>query len=188
MLGPLTTYVKLWVVHAPGIPGTIPLPPTSKETASYRSRHASRHVHHARAVVHVGIANPWWQGKCYRNSRRKRSPQFCVFGKRPIIAIRFAIQHIHRSVWLAESCSAPALWCYERDVSHQNMMYCRSYKCDLPCLRKKIRHQNAMWMSVNFSHKYLFLHKARVGPLNSTLTKTYFNYQTIHLFRQNKNT
>ena len=35
-----------------------PLPPTSKETASWRSRHASRHVRHARAVMHVGIANP----------------------------------------------------------------------------------------------------------------------------------
>ena len=29
-----------------------------KETASKRSRHASRHVRHARAVLHVGIPNP----------------------------------------------------------------------------------------------------------------------------------
>ena len=32
-------------------------PPISKETASYRSRHASRHVRQARAVMHVGIDN-----------------------------------------------------------------------------------------------------------------------------------
>ena len=32
--GPLTGYVKLWVVHAPGMPGTFHPPPTSKETAS----------------------------------------------------------------------------------------------------------------------------------------------------------
>ena len=32
--GPLTRYVKLRVVHAPGMPGTFSPPPTSKETAS----------------------------------------------------------------------------------------------------------------------------------------------------------
>ena len=30
--GPLTRYVKLWVAHAPGMPGTFFPPPTSKET------------------------------------------------------------------------------------------------------------------------------------------------------------
>ena len=39
--------------------------PTSKETACYRSRHASRHVCDARAVMHVGIANPRWPGKSF---------------------------------------------------------------------------------------------------------------------------
>ena len=53
--GLLTRYVKLRVVHAPGMPGTFSPPPTSKETASWRSRHASRHMRHARAVIHVGI-------------------------------------------------------------------------------------------------------------------------------------
>ena len=58
--GPLTRYVKLRVAHAPGMPGTFSPPPTSKETASLRSRHASRHVRDARAMMHVGIANPRW--------------------------------------------------------------------------------------------------------------------------------
>ena len=44
--GPLTRYVKLRIAHAPGMPGTFPPPQTSKETASLRSRHASRHVRH----------------------------------------------------------------------------------------------------------------------------------------------
>ena len=35
---------SLRVAHAPGMPGTFSPPPTSKEIASYRSRHASRHV------------------------------------------------------------------------------------------------------------------------------------------------
>ena len=39
--GPLTRYVKLRVAHAPGMPGMFSPPPTSKETASKRSRRAS---------------------------------------------------------------------------------------------------------------------------------------------------
>ena len=82
--GPLARYVKLRIVHALGMPGMISPPPTSKETASKRSRYASRHVHNARAVMHVGIANPRWRGKRSRHSRRMRNPQFYVFGKRPM--------------------------------------------------------------------------------------------------------
>ena len=79
--GPLTRYVKFWVAHAPGMPGTFSTPPTSKETASLRSRHASRHVRDARAVMHVGIANTRWRGRCSRHSRRMRNLQFYVSGK-----------------------------------------------------------------------------------------------------------
>ena len=32
--GPLTRYVRLWIVHAPEMPGTFSPPPTSKKTAS----------------------------------------------------------------------------------------------------------------------------------------------------------
>ena len=46
--GPLTRYVNLRVVHAPGMPGTFLPPPTSNKTASYRSRHALRHVRESR--------------------------------------------------------------------------------------------------------------------------------------------
>ena len=51
--GPLTKYLKLQVAHAPGMPGTFSPP------------HASRHVRHARDVMHVGIDNSRWRGKCY---------------------------------------------------------------------------------------------------------------------------
>ena len=60
--GSLARYVKMLVAHAPGMPGTFSTPPTSKETSNWRSRHASRHVRHARAVMHVGITNQWWRG------------------------------------------------------------------------------------------------------------------------------
>ena len=61
--GPIARYVKLRPAYAPGKHGTFSPPPTSKETASKRSLHASQHVREARAVMHVGIANPRWAGK-----------------------------------------------------------------------------------------------------------------------------
>ena len=39
----------------------------------------------ARAVMHVGIANPRWWGKRSRHSRRMRNQQFYVSGKRPMM-------------------------------------------------------------------------------------------------------
>ena len=55
-----------------------------KKTATWRSRHASRHVHYAHAVINVGIANSRWRGRHYRDSRRMRNPQFYISGKRPM--------------------------------------------------------------------------------------------------------
>ena len=69
------------------MPGTFSPSSTSKETASCRSRHASWHVLDARAVMHVGIAKVRWRGKRPRYSRRMRSPQFYVPGKRPIATL-----------------------------------------------------------------------------------------------------
>ena len=46
---------KLRVAHVPGMPGTFP-----PAIAGWRSRHASRHVRDARAVMHAGIANYWF--------------------------------------------------------------------------------------------------------------------------------
>ena len=82
--GPLTRYVKLRIAHAPGMPATFSPPSTSKENDSKRSRHAFRHMRHARAVMHVGITNPRWRGKRSRHSRRMRNPQFYVSDKRPM--------------------------------------------------------------------------------------------------------
>ena len=82
--GPLTRYVKLRVAYAPGMPGTFSPPPTSKETTCELSRHASRHVRHARAVMHIGIANPRWRGKRSRHCRCMRNTQFYGSGKRPM--------------------------------------------------------------------------------------------------------
>ena len=86
--GSLTRYARSRVAHAPGMPGTFSPPPTSKETASLRSWHASRHVRLARAVMHAGIANLRWRGKRSRQSRFMRKPQFYVSGKKPMAKYR----------------------------------------------------------------------------------------------------
>ena len=70
----LSRYLNLRNERAPGIAGSFSPPPTSKETASQRSLHASRHVRHAHVVMHVVIANPLWWGKRSRVSRRIRNP------------------------------------------------------------------------------------------------------------------
>ena len=72
------------VAHGPGMPGTFSPPPASMENASLWSRHTSRHVRYARAVMHAGISILWGRGKRSRHSRRMRNPKFYVSGKRPI--------------------------------------------------------------------------------------------------------
>ena len=66
-----------------------PPSPILKEIASYRSRHASRHVRHARAVMHVGIAYPRLRGKCSRHSRRMRISNFTYLVRGPLSGISF---------------------------------------------------------------------------------------------------
>ena len=87
--GPLARYANSRVAHAPGMPGTFSPPPTSKKTASWQSQHATRHVRHARAVMHVGIATPRWRGKRSRHSRRMHNSQFYVSVKRPMDILEF---------------------------------------------------------------------------------------------------
>ena len=47
--GPLARYVKLWVTHAPGMPGTFSTPPQVGDP--------DMHHGNARAVMHAGIVN-----------------------------------------------------------------------------------------------------------------------------------
>ena len=72
--GLLTRYVNFLVAHAPGMPET--------------SQHTSRYVRHARALMHMGIANPLWREKRSRHSRRMRNTQFCVSDNRLMAATK----------------------------------------------------------------------------------------------------
>ena len=65
--GPLIRYLKLWVAHAPGMPGTFPHHRLQRQTAGKRSRYAPRHVRHACAVMQTGIAYPGRRGKRSRH-------------------------------------------------------------------------------------------------------------------------
>ena len=92
--GPLTRYVKLRVVHAPGMPGTISLP----------LRVSNPDMHHDTCVTHVPWCMPesltsdffWsrWRGKRSPNSRRMRNRQFCVSSNRPIAGFLFSQRFI----------------------------------------------------------------------------------------------
>ena len=75
LYGSLTRYVKLWVAHAPGMPGTFSPPPQVNDPG----------MHHGKCLMHV----PWCipgsltsgfllksvTGKRLRHSRRMRNPQ-----------------------------------------------------------------------------------------------------------------
>ena len=77
-LGLSAINVKLLVVHAPVLPGKFFALPIS--IASLRFRHARD----ARAVMHIGIANPQRREKRSRHSRHVHNPQPYASDKRPI--------------------------------------------------------------------------------------------------------
>ena len=60
----------------------------------------------ARAVLHVGIANPRWQGKHSRHSRGMHNPQFHVSGKRPILGMWHK-----KSFGAMVQCTKGNCWC-----------------------------------------------------------------------------
>ena len=96
--GPLARYGKLRVAHAPGMPGTFSPPP----------RFSDPDMHLGTCMTHVAWCMPgsltsgflwsWWRGK---RSRRKRNPQFCVSGKRPMLHRFCGYIHIWHSYFVA---------------------------------------------------------------------------------------
>ena len=88
----LTRYLNVRVAHVPGREGRERFP---RHRPQRKLQVSDPGMHHTRALVHVGIANPWWRGKRYRHSRRMRNPQFYVSGKRPITYI---IANMYRDV------------------------------------------------------------------------------------------
>ena len=76
-------------------------------------------MHHARAVMHVGVANPRRRGKRYRHSRRMGNPQFYISGKRPIprkVKVTLIYQ-TELSLSTSNVLSRVPLWCSQSSLS-----------------------------------------------------------------------
>ena len=92
--GHLDRHEKLWVAHAPGVPGTFSPPPQFSDPD----------MHQGTCVMHVPLCLPgsatggflcsWWRGKLSRHSQRMRNQQYCVYGKRPISTVTWT-HHFH---------------------------------------------------------------------------------------------
>ena len=71
-----------------------PPSPIKKNPGSLRSRHASRHVRDARAVMHVGIAHLRWWGKRSRYPRRMRTRNFAYLARGPCGSVLTDFAHV----------------------------------------------------------------------------------------------
>ena len=85
--------------------------------------------------MHVGIANPRWQGKRSWHSRRMRNPQFCVSGKRPIeleveqispTVVSARIWIPEENAWSRRAWRANAMSLYTKGPRPQNLRWCKS--------------------------------------------------------------
>ena len=65
----------------------------------------------ARALIHVGIANPRWHGKRSRHLRRMRNQQLYVSGKRPVDDV--PVDNKTASFQKEAMRTQVALWFYE---------------------------------------------------------------------------
>ena len=81
---PIARYVKVWVAHAPGMPGTFLPPPR----VSYPDMHNGKCVTHVPGCMLGSLTSGFlwngWREKRSRHTRRTRNPQLCVSGKRPM--------------------------------------------------------------------------------------------------------
>ena len=102
-----------------------PPPPTSKETAGWRSRHASRHVRHARAVMHVRIAYPQWRGKRSRNSRRIHTRNFTYLARGSCHAYKPTF--LNDRSWILLHCTnrASEAWHHGIVIQTLSFLYCK---------------------------------------------------------------
>ena len=97
------------------------------------SRHASRHVRHARAVMHVGISfEIGGGGKRSRHSRRMRNLQFYVSGKRPmdLLVADDLTPKVHPN----------RLYCMSYSQTLQSVLYQQYFSINYMNIKKLSRH------------------------------------------------
>ena len=108
--GPLTRNVKLWVAHAPRMPGTFSPPPRVNDPG----------MHHGTCVTHVPWCMPGsltsgflWsrcRGKRSQHTRRIHNPQFYLSGKRPKARIMISCPDTRAWESLRSKASIFLLW------------------------------------------------------------------------------
>ena len=86
---------KIAGAHAPGMPGTF----SPSLQVSDPDMHHGTYVTHVPwcmpGSLHSGLLWSRWPGKRFRHSRRMRNPQFCIFGKRPMVTIRAILKNFN---------------------------------------------------------------------------------------------
>ena len=124
--GPLTRYAKLWVAHAPRVPGTFPRHRKRKPLVS------SLGMHHDTCVTPVpwcmsGSLTGGWRGKRTRHPWRMRNPQFYLSGKRPMSGIWYTTwnESIHRQKLLVRNRMFFPSSCFERIMKRTLVHQCR---------------------------------------------------------------
>ena len=83
--GPLARYVKLRVVHAPGMPGTFSPPPRVSDTDMHRGTCGTHMLWCMPGSLTSGFLWSRWRGNRSRHFRRMRNAQFYGSGKRPFV-------------------------------------------------------------------------------------------------------
>ena len=187
--GPLARYVKLRVAHAPGMPGTFSQPLTSKKTASYRSRHASRHMRDARSVTHVGMAKPQRRGKRSRHSGRMSNPQFHVSGKRrmePIRSALFDTVFIRSYKLLFVIVVLNDLWIYVFNLNKFHLLFLKH----LICIQTPRTNQDSKQWKGYFGFLLCLLTRPTAvicsTPTNIRLICYLLYIKTFHVFNQSR--
>ena len=82
--GPLARYVKLRVVHAPGMPVTFSPPPWVSDPDMHHGTCVPHEPRYRSGSLTSGFLWSRWRESVSRHSRRMRNPQFYVSGKRSI--------------------------------------------------------------------------------------------------------
>ena len=85
--GSLNRYAKLWVAHAPGMPGTFSPPPRLRDPDMHRGTCVTHVPWGMSGSLIIGFLWKWWRRKRSQYSRRMRNRLFCVSGKRPMAVI-----------------------------------------------------------------------------------------------------
>ena len=84
VLRPLARNIKLRVAHAPGMPGTFPLPPWLGDPVMHQCTYVTHGPWCMQQSLTSGFLWSRWREKRSRYSRRMHNPQFYVSGRRPM--------------------------------------------------------------------------------------------------------